>query len=397
MKRTRSPDVEAMARDRNRGTTNFVTVEEGRVPHPSLTPTTTPLPSTPAGGGVCVIGRDGVLPGPEWVRLDEALRRIWPERYGKTLSSAKKAIRGRGILVAGSTVGTCSHAVLPGTRVERMERVGATSHKKALKAGGEEVPRVDVIFEDDHHAVIYKPPGMTCDHGVRRGHGTVTSAILVSLKPSPVVGALGRPKHAHRLDLPTEGLLLCAKSKVALVNLSEAFAERKIHKRYRALVFGTPEEVGGVMDGEIGGKACRSEWRRLDSVPSARFGSVTRVDLWPVTGRKHQLRKHLSALRHPIIGDDSYGFVSKVLHGKGLFLAAVELEYPDPITGEVRRVKVDEPKKYGELMAEEKENYDAADPSDRFNPSDAHALLRLGTHFKSSSGSSSDEDGDDGA
>ena len=394
MKRARAADTEVTARDRNRGTTNFVAVDEGRVPFaPGVDATAASAGGgaeaavSSSQGGVCEIGRDGVLPGPEWVKLDEALRLIWPELYGSTTSSARKAIRRRGILVAGTTVGSCSHAVLPGTLVERMERAGATSHERAASSrDSEAAPRVAVVYEDDHHAVVYKPRGMTCDSGALRGHGTVSSALLVSLQPCLQVGALARPKHAHRLDLPTEGLLLCAKTRVALAALNEAFSGRRIHKRYRALVFGTPEEAGGVFDTPMYDKPSRTEWRKLDSVPSARFGSVSRVDLWPVTGRKHQLRKHLSAARHPIMGDDSYGFASKVLHGRGLFLAAVELEYPHPVTGEMRRVKVDEPERFGTLMREEAEAYATSDPATRFDPGDAPTLLRLGSHMKHADG-----------
>jgi RNA pseudouridylate synthase len=113
------------------------------------------------------------------------------------------------------------------------------------------------------------------------------------------------PKELHRLDAATGGLLVCAKTQRAQQALSRAFARREVKKRYRALVAGELRGCGRVTI-LLEGKACWTEYRCVAVHASAICGAATEVDLWPHTGRRHQLRLHMALLGHTILGDALY-------------------------------------------------------------------------------------------
>lgn len=113
------------------------------------------------------------------------------------------------------------------------------------------------------------------------------------------------PQPAHRLDAETGGLLICAKTTVAMQRLGRAFAQRRMIKRYQALVRGALRGCGRVTF-PLSGDACETEFRSVAVHASAKCGHVTLVDLWPRTGRTHQLRRHMMMIGHPILGDVKY-------------------------------------------------------------------------------------------
>lgn len=113
------------------------------------------------------------------------------------------------------------------------------------------------------------------------------------------------PQAAHRLDAETGGLLICAKTTVALQKLSSAFAARSMIKRYRAIVRGALRGCGRVT-ARLSGDDSETEFRCVAVHESSKCGHVTLVDLWPRTGRTHQLRRHMMMLGHPILGDVKY-------------------------------------------------------------------------------------------
>lgn len=118
-------------------------------------------------------------------------------------------------------------------------------------------------------------------------------------------GVLRRPEVAHRLDAATGGLVLCGKTTAGLQGLSSAFATRCILKRYRALVRGELRGCGCITL-PISGVSADTEYRSVAVKTSSKCMHVTVVDLWPRTGRTHQLRKHMAYLGHPILGDKKY-------------------------------------------------------------------------------------------
>jgi len=192
-----------------------------------------------------------------------------------------------------------------------------------------EFPPLKVVFQDEHMAVVVKPQGIAVQGDSRSL--VHCGALMEVLTPSPLPNAIRKPRPCHRLDAPTGGLLLVAKTHGAVSAICHSFQERRVHKRYRALVAGVlppPPPHGasggassggasgggggarrGVIDAPISGQASKTYFRVVgDPTPSTRFGFVTTLDLWPVTGRKHQLRRHLATvLGLPIIGDRRYG------------------------------------------------------------------------------------------
>ncbi|MCK5776638.1 MAG: RNA pseudouridine synthase, partial [Bacteroidales bacterium] len=127
--------------------------------------------------------------------------------------------------------------------------------------------------------------------------------------------------------------------------LNQMFREKQIFKTYTAIAIGEMPDAGTV-DIDIDGKRSETIYKTLQSDESERFGFLNLLELIPKTGRKHQLRKHLSYLGNPILGDLLYGFDGKKLKGKGLYLHASSLRFEHPITKEQIEVTADLPKKF---------------------------------------------------
>ncbi|GLC34273.1 hypothetical protein PLESTM_000176900 [Pleodorina starrii] len=184
-----------------------------------------------------------------------------------------------------------------------------------------------VAYEDEHLAVVIKPPGIGTQGS---GPGTVQGRLKYCLQPTELVGALNRPQQVHRLDAPTGGLLLVAKTHVALRGLAADLHHRRMTKRYCALVKG--ERSGsGTIDMPLSGKPCVTSYTvvhtsavpPLAPPPDATTAgpaaqetagdcgrlqrtALTKISLWPHTGRTHQLRKHMTYTGTPILGDLRY-------------------------------------------------------------------------------------------
>ncbi|VEU44749.1 unnamed protein product [Pseudo-nitzschia multistriata] len=227
-------------------------------------------------------------------------------------------------------------------------------------------PKFDlpVLYEDSHCAIVNKPAGIVCYSQRDDNHGvmTVRHALPFVLKP-PKRGTAGiylRPVGVHRLDKPTSGLLVVAKTKPALVNLSKQFEDRRVKKTYTAVVNGIPEEpietsitseealnlgidIGDgdqaskwqLIDHALDKKSAVTVWKPLNYTKSlkAKDTTLTLVELKPKTGRYHQLRRHMSWVRGcPLVGDVSYdgGGEATSLRGRGLFLCSnrIRLEHP---------------------------------------------------------------------
>ena len=163
-----------------------------------------------------------------------------------------------------------------------------------------------MIYEDEYLAIVNKPAGIVLyrdkevGSGVRGGHGrdTLLSALPYVLTPSNNISSentngdepLRRPQPVHRLDRPTSGLVVVAKRKIALVNLSQQFEFRKIKKTYTAIVNGVPlssKEDGqdwNIIDRDLDGKSAITKWRVIRTVRSL-HGLLTLVELKPMTGR----------------------------------------------------------------------------------------------------------------
>ena len=213
---------------------------------------------------------------------------------------------------------------------------------------------LEVLFEDDFLAVVHKPAGIVVSGNQYR---TIENALSGNLEPSTVLDALRWPKPVHRLDAPTAGLLVVAKSAKARVKLGQAFEQKTIQKTYHAIVIGkTPEQ--GLIDQEIEDKKALTKFERVQSAPSLKNEFLSLLRLHPETGRTHQLRRHLSGIGYPILGDALYGKAGLILKHKGLFLVATGLEFNHPIIEEPLQIQIDIPEKFKSLLEREQRRWE---------------------------------------
>lgn len=217
---------------------------------------------------------------------------------------------------------------------------------------------LEVHYEDEDLAVVYKPAGLAVS-GYHKHN--FQQRFRAGLQPSLAEDALPSPLPVHRLDLPTQGLLLVGKRASSLRFLQAAFAQRSIQKTYLAIVMGRPAQAKGRLDSPVDGKAAETNYRLLWSVPSLRSGQLSLLELQPKTGRKHQLRQQLAQMGCPIVGDKQYGPKGKTLLHKGLFLAAVGLAFDHPAGGQIE-LSMPAPSKFLRLLERERRQWEKYQP-----------------------------------
>jgi 23S rRNA pseudouridine1911/1915/1917 synthase len=197
-----------------------------------------------------------------------------------------------------------------------------------VKAEPQDIP-LDVLYEDEYLAAINKPPGMVVHPAPGQWDGTVVNALLFRWGWTENAD-LSRPGIVHRLDKDTSGVLLVAKNQQMLELLSRAFKERRVHKTYTAVVIGRLKAVAGTIALRVGrhpvdrkkmtvlthgGREAVSRYQVM-----AEAKAVSLLRLFPETGRTHQLRVHLAAIGHPILGDTVYGGIGGGLKGAELIV-----------------------------------------------------------------------------
>lgn len=209
--------------------------------------------------------------------------------------------------------------------------------------------KLEVVYEDEFIAVVKKPAGYPVSGNYFK---TVYNALPVNLKPSTVADAYANAKPVHRLDAATSGLLLIAKTSFAHMNLSEQFEKQRIKKEYHAVVMGKIiQDI--TIDSPVEGKVARSDIIVVNHSRSIVNDWLTLVKVIPFTGRTHQIRKHLSGIGYPILGDKLYGKEGMILKHKGLFLASTKISFIHPETKEQLSVEMDAPNKFNRRLEQE--------------------------------------------
>ena len=205
---------------------------------------------------------------------------------------------------------------------------------------------LNILYEDNFLAVIYKPAGLVVSGNKKF---TIENALPKALKLSSQKDALKRPEPIHRLDYPTSGCLLIGKTSSIVIQLNKLFENKKIDKVYHAVTINNLPKLGTI-NTTIGGKESYTEFECLETKKSNKYNSLNLVRIVPKTGRKHQIRKHLSGIGSPILGDNQYGIEGKKGLGNGLYLHASSLAFNHPITSQKVLIETNLPKKFSTLF-----------------------------------------------
>ncbi len=232
-------------------------------------------------------------------------------------SSLARIIRSGRVLLKGRPISP-STVLNPGDRLEILPETIIAGNTPDV-----EPPSLRIIFEDEDLIVVDKPPGLVVHPGAGRPSNTLVD-LLISTRPEMKgVGEAGRWGVVHRLDRDTSGVMVFAKTASAHEALSAQFKAHSIHRMYLALVRGNPGEETGTVDAAIGRHV--KDRKRISTKTSKarhavtkwavkeRFGGLTLLEVYPETGRTHQIRVHLAYVGLPVAGDPVYGKI----RGKG--------------------------------------------------------------------------------
>ena len=198
------------------------------------------------------------------------------------------------------------------------------------------VPLLSVIYEDDSLLVLNKPSGLLTVPGRDPAHKDSLASRAQQQYPDALI--------VHRLDMDTSGLVVMARGAEVHRQLSALFQNRQVEKSYLARVWGEPEQDSGevdlplicdwpnrpkqMVDFEVG-KPSLTRWQKISS-----NGETALLELTPVTGRSHQLRVHMQAIGHPILGDPFYAHSQALAAATRLLLHATTLSFVHPFSGE---------------------------------------------------------------
>jgi 23S rRNA pseudouridine1911/1915/1917 synthase len=266
-----------------------------------------------------------VEPEHDGLRLDAFLATVLPDRSRSQLSK---------LITDGLVTG-------PGRELKRSTPVKTGQHftielpaPEPSTAAPEDLP-LTILYEDADIVVIDKPAGMVVHPGAGHATGTIVNALLYHVEDLSGIGGEVRPGIVHRLDRGTSGVMVAAKNDAAHQELARQFHDREVEKEYIALVWGVVQ-AGRRIDAPIGrdpndrqkmsARARRARSAATRVTRAEHLKGITLVHVAIATGRTHQIRVHLSAIGHPIVGDHTYGGVHR--HVPGDLRAVQRLERP---------------------------------------------------------------------
>lgn len=274
----------------------------------------------------------------ERIRLQDAVALLFEKI--QTKSGLKKAIKNKRIKIKDTLLQTGSY--LYGGEVLDLYAPASEQTKPEIDL------TLEILYEDAYLAVVNKPAGITVSGNKK---WTLENALSSNLSKSTSLNALVRPEPIHRLDHPTSGALLIGKTSDVIISLNKQFEEKQIEKAYYAITQG-PCSSHGTINDLIDGKQSSTTFYKTASISSPKFIELNLMRLEPATGRKHQLRKHLSGMNTPILGDKTYGVQGCISFGNGLYLHAYELSFMHPVTKQRISVHAGFPRKFSKLFPE---------------------------------------------
>ncbi len=205
---------------------------------------------------------------------------------------------------------------------------------------------LNILYEDADIVVVNKARGMTVHPAETVKSGTLVNALLFHCKDLSGINGVKRPGIVHRLDKDTSGVMVVAKNDFAHVNLAEQIKNKTATRNYLAIVHGVISDNAGIITGAIGrdkvdrkkmavtagGKSAVTEFKVLE-----RFKNFTYVECKLQTGRTHQIRVHMAAIGHPLLGDSKYTARKNIFEIEGQALHSYTLTLTHPTTGEIMK------------------------------------------------------------
>ncbi len=273
------------------------------------------------------------IPNP--IRLQEYGVGIFIAAFTK--SALKKALKKK--LVTVNNAIASSATIIHGGECITLSLQKEIGHKK------KPVFPLTVLFEDNYLALIHKPAGLLVSGNSFK---TVANALNQNMATSNLDDATS-PQPVHRLDYETTGILLVGKTNRSIRGLNKLFENKEVIKTYYAVTIGDMQDFGKITTA-VDGKKSQSNYTVIASVPSKKFGQLNLVKLEPKTGRRHQLRKHLSSIGNPILGDKKYGIENLILKGKGLYLHAYSLAFVHPFTKKEMYLQDEFPERFKKIF-----------------------------------------------
>lgn len=187
---------------------------------------------------------------------------------------------------------------------------------------------IDILYEDDFLLAVDKPAGLLTNGYTLR---TTEHAVARLAERSGQLDALPFPRAVHRLDFATSGVLLFAKNRKTLQDLSSAFEQQQVKKEYLAGTLGEMPAFGSVQV-PLDGKNAVTDYQVLCCRQSQKYDCYNLLRVSPQTGRTHQIRRHLMAIHHPVIGDPIYFNPGQRVKRRGFLLRAISIKFKHPVS-----------------------------------------------------------------
>jgi 23S rRNA pseudouridine1911/1915/1917 synthase len=282
-------------------------------------------------------------------RTGERLDTFVARRLSELSRSHVRRLIDDGLITASGRHAKASDKVSQGTTIKVV--VPAPTETDLI---AEAIP-LSIVYQDNDIIVVDKPAGLTVHPAPGHPSGTLVNALLAACPDLRGISGTLRPGIVHRLDKDTSGLLVVAKNDRAMRALQRQMKERGVHKTYLALVEGVPSPREGTIEAPIGrnpknrkkmavvagGRESNTRYRVREEIANGRY---TLLEVEPVTGRTHQIRVHMAAVGHPVVGDAVYGHLSdfidrQFLHawklGFGMPLGGREVEFESPLPADL--------------------------------------------------------------
>jgi 23S rRNA pseudouridine1911/1915/1917 synthase len=250
-------------------------------------------------------------PGQSLLRIDKFIT----DRLENTSRTRIQNAANAGCILVNNIPVKPNYKIKPGDLVQ----IVLPSPPREVELIPEDIP-INIVYEDDDLVVVNKEPGMVVHPGYGNYTGTLVNALMWHFRDLPLFSSgEQRPGLVHRIDKNTSGILVVAKNELALMKLSKQFYDRTSDRKYTAIVWGTPDPPEGTVTGHVGrnikdrkimqvfpdgddGRPAVTHYRVIED-----FGYISVIECKLETGRTHQIRVHMSHIKHPLFNDEEYG------------------------------------------------------------------------------------------